>query len=307
MTRISSFGQQQLLLRGMFNNQKAVFEAQQQVTTGKKADDYAGTAGDTATILGAKNFKSRIESYQSSIDTIRGKLDANDVQIEGMLGAMRELKSTAQTALANNQAEGLIPLIEQNFKFMVNGLNTNLDGTFLFSGAKTGTQPVNVQEISDLAGLGSIDEAFDNSDIGFKARIADGVEVEFGLLADELGKDAFQAMHDLYDYNQTNPEALEGELDQASWDFIQTKLAEIDKVIDDMLQTQTRNGLTFERLEVVDNQHLDTSNYLETYIGDLENVDIAEAITRLNNDQVALEASYRAVGTLTQLSLLNFL
>ncbi|WND02066.1 flagellin [Temperatibacter marinus] len=307
MTRVSSFGQQTLLLRGMMNNQESVFKAQQQITTGKKSTDYAGTAGDTATILGAKNFKSRVETYQSSIATIRGKLDANDVQLEGMLNSMRSLKETTQTALANYQAEGLIPLLEQGFKFIVNGLNSNLDGTFLFSGAKTGTKPVNVDEISDLSSLGSISDAFENSDIGFEARIADGVELEFGLLADEIAEDAFQVMHDIYDYNVTNPGALEGELDSTSYAFIQSKISELDTVIDDMLQIQVSNGLAFERLEVVDNQHKDTVNYLETYIADLEDVDLAEAITRLNNDQVALEASYQAVSSLTQLSLLRFL
>ncbi|MEX0300304.1 MAG: flagellin [Kordiimonas sp.] len=47
--------------------------------------------------------------------------------------------------------------------------------------------------------------------------------------------------------------------------------------------------------------------FLETFIADLEDVDIAEAVTRLNNDQVALEASYRSIGSLSQLSLLRFL
>ena len=42
-------------------------------------------------------------------------------------------------------------------------------------------------------------------------------------------------------------------------------------------------------------------------IGDIENVDVTEAITRLTNEEVQLEASLLAVARLGNLSLINFL
>jgi len=142
MVRVSSFGQQQLLIRGIMDNQEKVFEAQRQISTGKKTDDYAGLAGQTSTVLGARSFLGRVETYQQTIDTVRGKLDANDVQIDGMLNSMEDLRENIQVMIANNSAEGFSELLDQTFKFVTNGLNTNFDGTYLFSGAKTGTQPV---------------------------------------------------------------------------------------------------------------------------------------------------------------------
>ncbi len=312
MVRVSSFGQQQLLIRGIMDNQSKVFEAQRQIATGKKTDEYRGLAGETGTVLGARSFKTRVETYQQTIDTIRGKLDANDVQLEGMIGAMEKLKETVQTTLANGQAEGFSELLDQTFKFVVNSLNTNFDGTYLFSGAKTGSAPVNVKNLAELDTLatapGTVDDAFDNGNVAFEARIADGVNLEFGLQADDVATGVFQEMLDLYRYDQdvaTGP--LQGELTQAQFDFLQGQIASIDTAINNMRQVHVSNGLAYERLEVVDEQHADTAVFLETFISDLEDVDIAEAITRLNNDQVALEASYRAIGSLSQLSLLNFL
>lgn len=305
MVRISSFGQQQVLIRSIMNNQQEVFEGQRQISTGKKTDEYRGLAGQTGTVLGSRSFKSRIETYQQTIDTIRGKLDANDVQIEGVLNAMDKMKETIQTTLANGQAEGFSEMLTQTFKFVSNALNTNFDGTYLFSGAKTGTEPVNVTTLADLDGLASVSDAFDNGSVAFEAKIADGVELEFGLLASDLGEGVFQELLDLYQYDQSDP--LQGELSATQFSFLQGQMASLETAIDNLRQIHVTNGLAFERLEVVDEQHTDTVVFLEKFISDVEDVDIAEAVTKLNNDQVALEASYRSISSLSQLTLLQFL
>ena len=303
--RVSSFGQQQLLVRSIFDNQSALFESQRQVSTGKKADDFQGLAGETGTILGARSFKSRIETYQQTIDTIRGKLDANDVQIGGVLDGMEDLKESVQTVLANGNAQGFEELLEQTFRFTVNSLNTNFDGTYLFSGAETGTQPVNVSTLAELSATATTADAFDNAAIAFEARIADGVNLEFGLLASNLATDVFDELRSLYDQHQLTP--FDGEIDQAQFTFLQNSLQTLTTAIDGLRRDHVSNGLSFERLEVIDQQHTDSVVFLETFIADLEDVNIAEAVTRLNNNQVALEASYQAITSLNQLSLLQFL
>lgn len=307
MVRVSSFGQQQVLIQGIMDNQLEVFEGQRQISSGKQFDDYEGLAGKTNTVLGSRAFQARVESYQQTIDTISGKLDANDVQITGMIEAMESLQESIQTTLANNTAEGFSELLDQTFNFISNGLNTNFDGTYLFSGAETGTIPVNVTELSDLAALPAVSDAFDNASVAFEARIADGVDLEFGLLASEVGEDVFQEMLDLYNLDNGVNGPFEGELDATQFSLLQGQLASIEAAIDGLREVQVSNGLAFERLEVVDEQHTDTVVFLETFISDIEDVDIAEAVTKLNNDQLALQISYQAVGSLSQLSLLNFL
>jgi flagellar hook-associated protein 3 FlgL len=303
--RVSSFGQQQLLIRSIFENQKTLYEDQRQVSSGKKSDDFQGLAGQTGTIMGTRSFQSRIETYQNTINTIRGKLDANDVQIGGVLEGMEDLKDSIQSMLANGQAEGFSELLNQTFKFSVNALNTNFDGTYLFSGAETGTQPINVSTLDELAALPSTSDAFQNADIAFEARIADGVNLEFGLLASDLASGVFEEMLSLYNQDQATP--FEGELDQAQFTFLQSALQTLTTEIDNLRQDHVGNGLSYERLEVVDEQHADSAVFLEVFISDMEDVDMAEAVTRLNNDQVALEASYQAISSLNQLTLLNFL
>lgn len=317
MVRVSSFGQQQLLLQGIFQNQNSLAEAQRQITTGKRTDEFRGLAGETSTVLGTRSFRARIETYQETIATVRGRLDANDVQLGGIIEALEALKENIQVGLANRQAAGFEPLLGTTFSFAINSLNSNLDGSFLFSGARTGLAPVNVASLPELQTLSGvttptattadIEGAFDNASEAFRARIADNVDIEFGLLADDVATEAFTVLLNLYNFTNSAAGPLDGELDQTQFDFFQAQLGELDNAITGIREQQVRNGLIFQRLDVADEQLTDTNLFLETFISDLEEVDIAEAITRLENDQLALQVSYQAVATLNQLSLLNFL
>ncbi|GHF25033.1 flagellar hook-associated protein 3 [Kordiimonas sediminis] len=307
MGRISSFGQQQTMVQSLMNNQERVFDGQRKIATGKKTDEYAGLGSDTGTVLGSRAFKSRIEAYQSTITKVRGKLDANDVQLGGMIDSVESLKDNILSALSSNQAEGFSEVLNQTFKFVVNSLNTNFDSGYLFGGVKTGTRPVNVSELADLSALPAISDGFDNGTLAFEARVADGVDLEFGILASDVATELFTIIKDLYDFDQGPSGPLQGEMDSTQFSFLQTELGNLTNAIDGMRQIQMNNGLIYERIDVVNEQHADTNVFLETFIAEIEDVDMAEVVTRLNNDQVALEASYQAVGSLSQLTLLRFL
>ena len=307
MTRVSSFGQQQLLINSLMQNQERVFERQQQLATGKRTDEYAGLGGDTGTVLGSKSFLSRVETYRTTISTVRGKLDANDVQIGGMLNAAETLKDNVLSAIANNQAEGFSEILDQTYRFIKNSLNTNFDGTYLFAGARSGVPPVNADSLADLNALPAISDAFDNGSETFQAKVADGVDLEFGLLASDIAQEIFTVLNDLYVFDTGPGGPLQGPMTDAQFAYLRTELGNLTAAIDDMRQVEVNNGLVYERVDVVDQQHEDTEVFLEVFVAELEDVDIAETVTRLNNDQLALEASYQTVSSLSQLTLLRFI
>ena len=323
MVRVSSFGQQQLLIEAIQQNQSRVFDAQRQIATGRETDEYRGLAGETATVLGSSSFLSRIESYQGTIDTISGRLDANDVQVSTIIEALENVQDNIRIGLANGQVEGLPEQIQSSFQLIVNAVNTNIDGTFLFSGSRTGTAPIidGINTIEDLQAQvdpnsdgtleNPIDTVFQNTSVAFQARIADGVDLEFGILADDVVGNAFAQLQEIWAYHEgidpasTGP--LRGQIDDTQFAFLQNQVTALETVITEIRQIEVANGLAFERLDVVDQQHKDTAVFLETFIAEMQDVDIAEAVTRLNNDNVALEASFRSISSLNNLSLLNFL
>ena len=60
-------------------------------------------------------------------------------------------------------------------------------------------------------------------------------------------------------------------------------------------------------IETLNKRHADFLLYAEENIGDLENIDVTEALTRLGGDQVQLEASYMLIARLSQISLTQYL
>jgi flagellar hook-associated protein 3 FlgL len=307
VSRVSTIGQQQLLIAGIQENQSRVFDNQRQLTTGRETDEFRGLAGRTATVLGSRSFLSRVEGYQDTIATIRGRLDANDVQLGGIIGSVENLQDAVFASIANNTAEGFSEILDQTFQFLVSSLNSNNDGTFQFSGASTGTEPVTVSSLADLAALPSVSDAFQNSDIAFQARIADGVDIEFGILADDVATETFEILVDLYNFDNGPSGPLQGELDDTQFAFLQGQIGNFDNALTGLRQSQVENGLIFSRLDVIDDQHSDTTIFLETFISSQEDVDLAEVVTELNSNQLALEASFQAIASLSSLTLLNFI
>lgn len=307
MVRVSSFGQQQILIQHLMTNQERVFDGQRQVTTGKIADDFAGLAGFTNTSLGARSFSSRTESYEATIKTIRGKMDAYDVQLGGILDVAREFEDFVLTAIGQYTTEGMGPMLSQTYSFISNSLNTSIGGSYIFSGSKTGVVPVQETDFVNMVALPAVSDVFTNSQDKFVGRIADGVEMEFGVLADQVGQDIFTVLKDMQAFHAGGGGPLDGNLTPVQIDFLKTELANIGNAIAGIQQLQVTNGLGFKRLDVIESQHADTSIFLEKFIADVEDVNMAEAITDLNKDQLALEASYRAISQLGNLSLLNFL
>lgn len=66
-------------------------------------------------------------------------------------------------------------------------------------------------------------------------------------------------------------------------------------------------GFVQRRIEDAKTRHETLNNVLERQLAGITDVDMAETLTRLQTTRTALEASYRALGSLTNLSLANFL
>ena len=81
----------------------------------------------------------------------------------------------------------------------------------------------------------------------------------------------------------------------------------------DLLQTMlgapgdSQIGARQAALEQINHGLGEMQIFLEHQVGGIEDVDLAEAITRLNQDQMVLEATMATVARLSQLSLADFL
>lgn len=307
MTRVASFSQSQSLLQGILRNQSNLFEAQKQVNTGKKSDDFAGIANQVSTLVGAKALKARTETYINTAETISRNLQVYDVQLTAITDTAREARQTIIEALAQDEAIGFTTIMSEAFNRISSALNTKVAGNYIFAGSKTDTPPFLVTSFNDLPALATVNDAFANDQIKASVRVADNVETEFGILANEVADEltaSFKRMAE-FDIGPNGP--IDGKLTAVQRAFLESELLLLDAAIADSQTALVTNGLKAEKLDEVKTQHDDQRVFLETFVADIEDVNIAEAISRLNNDQTALEVSFRVVGEISRLSLADFI
>ncbi len=307
MTRVSSFGNQQVMLTSLMNNQSNVVKGQMQITTGKKEESYSGLASEVSTLLGAKTVFSQNQGYLRAANYVDRFLRTNDIQLENMVSNAQNVRDAMLEAIAQEETFAMDELLGESYAAMVSALNTSIGGVHVFSGGRTDVAPVVGSDISDLVAAASVSDLFRNDQRPPSARIAQNTLMEYGLLADEVGQQIFQALKNVADFSAGPSGPLNGQLNQTQVDFLKAELATMDAAIESLQVLVARNGTRQNNVDGFIKEHENQEVFLEVFISDIEDVNVAEAITRLNSDQVALEASYKITSELVNLSLLDFI
>jgi flagellar hook-associated protein 3 FlgL len=68
-----------------------------------------------------------------------------------------------------------------------------------------------------------------------------------------------------------------------------------------------KNGIAYKMVQDTVTRLQATQTVHKTFVSNLEDVDITEALSRLNQNQIALQASFQVASTLNRLSLLDYL
>ncbi len=307
MTRVSTFGNQQVMLSKLMDNQARLIKDQTQITTGKKEESYSGLATEVSTLLGAKTVFDQTQGYLRAADHAERFLSTNDIQLGTMVTNAENVRDTMLEAIAQEETFALNELMGESYSTMVSALNTSVGGVHIFSGARSDKEPVTAKTIADLTAATNVADIFQNDQRRPTAKVGQNTTLEYGLLADEVGQEVFQVYKNIADFNAGPSGPLSGKLDATQINFLKGELANMDTAIDNLRVLVARNGTRQKNVENFTKEHQNQEAFLKVFISDIEDVDVAEAISRMNNDQVALEASFKITGQLSKLTLLNFI
>ncbi len=307
MTRVSSFGHQQVMLSSLLNNQARLFNDQTQITTGKKHENYSGFATEASTLLGAKTVMGQTNGFLNASNQVARNLRTNDIQLTSMITNAQNVRDTILEAISQEETFALNELLGESYTTMVSALNTNIGGVHIFSGGRTDVEPVTAKTVADAVAAANVQDIFQNDNRKSKAKIGQNTTMEYSLLADEVGKDVFQVFKNIAEYNAGVNGPLSGKLNATQIAFLKGEMANLDNAIDGMRIFQARNGTRQQHVDSFIKEHENQEAFLKVFISDIEDVNVAEAISRMNNDKIALEASYKISGQLSNLSLLKFI
>ena len=307
MSRVSSFGHQKVMLSNMLKSQSKVFTSQERVSSEKKFKDYRGYSSELTTLLGSKHVLTRVQDFNNASKHIKQVLDKNDLHVENIYKKVLKVKKTVVEAIAQDKTLELGDVLKASYESIVGSLNSSFGGRYSFSGSLTNQKPVIGASLNDLVAATNVADLFKNNKDKAKAKVDHGVTLEYGLVADEIAKEAFQAIKNIADYHAGAGGPLSGNLTGVQTTFLQGEIANLEKALSGLRETIAANGIKQKNLDTRMEDQKSEENFLKIFISDIEDVDMGEAIMNLNNNRLALKASYKIAGELKNLSLLNFL
>jgi flagellin-like hook-associated protein FlgL len=146
MNRISSMAANDLLVGTLLRTQTRVYDLQVQVSTGQRAQSYAGLAADSHELLSAETMRAASDRFERDNALLSTRLAAVTQAVDQVDTVVRDFrehlvasssKPLDATAVSELQAAAF-----RAMKGLEATLNADFNGRFLFSGSRINSQPV---------------------------------------------------------------------------------------------------------------------------------------------------------------------
>ncbi|MET0050566.1 MAG: flagellar hook-associated protein FlgL [Candidatus Thiodiazotropha sp.] len=301
MDRISTAMLYDRGIASMLARQRALSEAQMQISNGKRIQTPSDDPPGAAQVLNLRTVISQVEQYQANADQARARLDLQESTLAGvddLLPRVLELALQGQSDTYNAGARQAIAdeLRELNAELMSLANTKDSNGEYIFAGFSADSVP-----FSNPA-----DGVFSYSgDMGSRSlRISATRQIQDR----ENGYDVFMNVETATGTRRNLFETIHGviaglEADVPNGAFIDDLYTAMEHVS----AVRSRGGA---RLNAIESQQIVNEDFIytmQTTQSDIEDVDLAEAISRFEQDMVALQAAQQTFSKVQGLSLFNYL
>jgi flagellar hook-associated protein 3 FlgL len=300
--RISTNFIQQQSVDAMLRQQTELAKTQQQVSTGERIQTPSDDPVAAVRILGIERDLNLTQQYQGNADAAENKLSVTDGILTSAADIMQRIRELAVQGLNDsndpNARQGIAEEIRQLNETLVSLANTtDANGEYLFSGYQSNTQAF---DPSTYAYNGDSGQRNLRVGGGYLVEISEpGDQIFISTNLDSSTQAIFQTIEDFataLDNDSVNTAPNNG-------DF----LTNMDTALDQVYNARTRLGT---RMNAIDQQRAVNEASiasLENNLSQLKDLDYAEAITRLNQQSVGLQAAQQAYVKVQGLSLFNFI
>lgn len=287
--------------------QNQLAKSQAQLAQGKQVINASDAPNQSSTIQRLQSLLSRQESYQSSLNTVRTRLQGEEIVLQSVGDLIVRAKEVAlqganDTLNAGNR-EALAKEMQALRDQMLSLANTkDSNGNYLFAGSRV-KQPA-FSETANGSPVYLGDQTHMNVRVGEQRSIAvnrTGTDAFVSVAridkeGTSVGVGFFKVMDDL----------IAG-LKEVNRDNIRRGVGELDTLQTGVSEAQAQVGTN---LNVVDQQNSvieDTTLNLKTTLSSIEDLDFATAITKMNQQMISLEAAQSSFAKISQLNLFNYI
>ena len=289
--------------------QNDLAKSQAQISTQKQVLNPSDAPDQAASITRLKSVIGRNESYSKALDTIQARLDTESTTLSSasdVLIRIKELAIQASNGTQGNTSRAAIATEMKGLRDQLLSLanSTDTTGNYIFSGSKVKTPAFAANAAGAVSYEG--DQTHMNVAVGDQRTIAINrpgstafvrvVRTEGGVSS---GIGFFQAIDNLI----AGVKATDGSGSVA----MQRGLTEMDALHQGVVLAQAQAGTD---MKVVEQQRAvldDTKLTLKTALSNVEDLDMAVAITQMQKQMLSLEAAQASFAKVSQLSLFNYI
>lgn len=305
MTRVSTVQNYNIMTANLMKAQIRQNDVGAQVSSQKIATDLKGYAKNAEVLTAMRGAQTRINGLLDQSKQVENRLEMQDTGLGRVADATGAAREAIANALAAGNATTLMQQLQASFGEVVQGLNTKSNGLYVFSGAQTQTATTSATSMADLTAQ-PIANLFHNDQYITTNRIDEQTTAKTGVLGDAIGTDVFKAFQQVQTYIDANG-AFTGKLTDTQVQFLNGMLSVFDTAQKGVVDLQGKNGVTQKRFEGATKDLSNQADTLTGMVGDITDVDMADAVTRLQAAQLAVQASAQVFTSLQASSLLNVL
>ena len=291
----------------MSNVQTQLTQSQAQLAQGKQILNASDAPNQAATIQRLKSILNKQDSYKSSLDTIKARLQGEDTTLQSVSDLLVRAKEVAvqgandTLSAADKKALGTeMQALRDQLLSLANTKDSN--GNYLFSGSRV-KQPAFVETANGSPMY-----------MGDQTRMNVRVGDQRSIPVNRTGTDAFVPV------SRTAPDgkvtsvgffqsvdSLIAGLNSGNGNDIRQGVGELDSLQQGVSMARAQIGTN---LNVVDQQTSvleDNTLNLKSTLSSIEDLDYASAITKMNQQMMSLEAAQSSFAKVSQLNLFNYI
>ena len=282
-------------------------KTQTRLSSGKEVVNPSDAPDKATAIQRLKSVLKKQDSFSSNIEGAKNRLIAEETALKGVndvLTRIKELSIQAANGTLGPRDKELVAIeVEGLTQDLLSLANTqDVNDNYVFSGSRVQVQPFQKNSFGDVTYFG--DETRNEVQVSEQRYIRfnrTGTDV-FGRVlretdsGDTVGKGFFEALSDLASgIRESNTSAINqgiDDLDQASFN-IAVATAQVGS---EMASVETQREVNEE-----------TVLQLRTILSNIEDLDYSEAVTQMQKDMLALQATQSSFSQISNLTLFNYI
>jgi len=280
--------------------QAAMANEQVQESSGLQSEDFGGYGSGAGRVINLQVSVTRAQSYIDASTLADNKVQAMYSAVGSVTDIITQLRTqlSAATVGSSTATASVINYSQQALSQMQGLLNTQYDGEYVFSGARTDTAPADLSSFATGTGsLTTADTSYYEGDSEIASvRVSDSQSVSYGVTADNP---AFEQVMRLLKFVGNSTTLSSSDITQA--------LDLANSALDATSTVQAKLSTDAAQIETASSNQSDYQSFAKTLSTDLTSVDVAAVTAQLSTYQAQLTASYSAISKIQSLNLASYL